>query len=430
MCQRAATAVFTALAWMLVYPAPSLAKPTRSLASPVVRSQIASQSSFHERVPARSAVGPRLNSHPDSGLESRRDARTTSRLITVAAHSSKTPASDQETARANLSAGVASRQPRVHTAEQERPSAARFVIAAADRGPRPAGRIDRSRRSAWIAESTVRYSFPALRETGPSRPPADGAATGDEPASGNPSTLTNVGSVLRSGPELRGDTETPPLRSTEEAASAPVLLPSLHDSRGRLVVPPPLYGSRDILIRQNQMADREGLDRVRDDADLLGLRREKELVPLPENDTIRVDERLPASRRFSRPWTAAFLNVLARDFYASFHSPLQIDSAVRTVEFQQRLIRSNGNAAPAEGDTASPHLTGQAVDIAKRGLSLAQVAWMRVYLQPLIEQGKIDVEEEFQQACFHISVYQNYMPASTPHVSVAAASRLPSEPLP
>jgi len=28
----------------------------------------------------------------------------------------------------------------------------------------------------------------------------------------------------------------------------------------------------------------------------------------------------------------------------------------------------------------------------------------------LIEQGKIDVEEEFQQACFHISVYRNYVP--------------------
>ena len=35
---------------------------------------------------------------------------------------------------------------------------------------------------------------------------------------------------------------------------------------------------------------------------------------------------------------------------------------------------------------------------------------MRAYLQPLIEQGKIDVEEEFQQACFHISVYKSYAP--------------------
>ena len=73
-------------------------------------------------------------------------------------------------------------------------------------------------------------------------------------------------------------------------------------------------------------------------------------------------------------------------------------------------IHINGNAAPAEGDTASPHLTGQAIDIAKHGLSLTQIAWLRGYLLPLVQQGKVDVEEEFQQACFHISVYKKYLP--------------------
>jgi hypothetical protein len=166
------------------------------------------------------------------------------------------------------------------------------------------------------------------------------------------------------------------------------------------------------------MADRDGLNRVRDDADLLDLRREKKLVALPDNETLHVDARLPENRRFSRPWTAAFLAILARDYYTNFHAPLQVDSAVRTVEFQQRLIRTNGNAAPSTGDTASPHLTGQAIDIAKGGLSRTQIAWMRTYLQPLISLGKIDVEEEFQQSCFHISVYKNYLPIGLAHVSV------------
>jgi hypothetical protein len=169
------------------------------------------------------------------------------------------------------------------------------------------------------------------------------------------------------------------------------------------------------------MADRDGLDRVRDDADLLDLRREKKLVALPESDALTVDYRLPIDRRYSRPWTAAFLAVMAHDYYASFHSPLQVDSAVRTIAVQQRLVRTNGNAAPTTGDTASPHLTGQAVDIAKGGLSRIQIAWMRAYLQPLIDQGKIDVEEEFQQACFHISVYKAFLPAVYPHVAVTAA---------
>jgi len=105
-----------------------------------------------------------------------------------------------------------------------------------------------------------------------------------------------------------------------------------------------------------------------------------------------------------------------------FHEPVQVNSAVRTVAFQRHLERTNGNAAPASGETASPHLTGEAIDIAKRGLTLAQIAWMRAYLQPLIEQGKIDVEEEFQQACFHISVYQKYLPGAVgPRFTLAAS---------
>jgi hypothetical protein len=50
------------------------------------------------------------------------------------------------------------------------------------------------------------------------------------------------------------------------------------------------------------------------------------------------------------------------------------------------------------------------MDLGKRGMSVAQIAWMRAYLLPLMQSGKIDVEEEFQQACFHISVYRTYLP--------------------
>jgi hypothetical protein len=240
----------------------------------------------------------------------------------------------------------------------------------------------------------------------------------------SPSALINIGGILHPASGIT------PLKSIEEEASTPVLLPplrvsSLYDNRGRLIVPRPLYGTHEILLHQNVMADRDGLDRIRDDADLLDLRRAKKLVALPDNETLRVDFRLPENRRFSRPWTAAFLAILARDYYTSFHSPLQVDSAVRTVQTQQRLIRTNGNAAPISGDTASPHLTGQAVDIAKGGLSRIQIAWMRTYLQPLINLGKIDVEEEFQQSCFHISVYKNYLPIGAAHAGITTRQLAP-----
>jgi hypothetical protein len=222
---------------------------------------------------------------------------------------------------------------------------------------------------------------------------------------------------------IRRNSPRPQLPSVEEAAANPVILPSLYNKRGRLIVPPPLKGSHEILIRQNQVADRDGLDRIQNDDDLLEMRNKRLLVSLPASNALQIDERLPVNRRYCRPWVAQFLATLARAHYAHFHSGLQVNSAVRTVEFQQHLMHINGNAAPAEGDTASPHLTGQAIDIAKHGLSVTEIAWLRGYLLPLVQEGKVDVEEEFQQSCFHISVYRKYLPPATTPGQNPAPSR-------
>jgi Family of unknown function (DUF5715) len=250
----------------------------------------------------------------------------------------------------------------------------------------------------------------------PSRPTKGGEASTH---ARKPDTVAKPVSVVS---VIRPTTQRPQLESIETEASTPVILPTLYNKRGRLIVPPPLKGSHEILLHQNQVADREGLDRIQNDDDLLDMRSSRMLVSLPVNNAIQVDERLPIDRRYCRPWTAEFLATLAREHYAHFHTALQVNSAVRTVEFQQRLMHINGNAAPADGDTASPHLTGQAIDIAKHGLSLTEIAWMRGYLLPLVQQGKVDVEEEFQQSCFHISVYKKYLPpADIPRHNLASS---------
>ena len=151
--------------------------------------------------------------------------------------------------------------------------------------------------------------------------------------------------------------------------------------------------------------------RIQDDDDLNRMRAAHLLVPVRESDALEVNSELPANRRYARPWTERFVQDTARAYYARFREPLRLNSAVRTVTYQLRLQRVNGNAAPVDGEDASPHLTGQAIDFGKRGMSVAEIAWMRAYLGPIMESGKIDVEEEFQQACFHISVYKAYMPA-------------------
>jgi hypothetical protein len=176
-------------------------------------------------------------------------------------------------------------------------------------------------------------------------------------------------------------------------------------------MPPPMRGSLTSLERQNEKAEAENLERIEDEDDLSDRIARKLLVPVPVSAALTVNENLPEHHRYCRPWTARFLADLARAHAAQFHGPLDVSSAVRTVEYQKRLMAVNGNAAAAEGDVVSPHLTGATIDIAKSGLTRQEIGWMRYWLQPLQAAGKIDEEEEFQQACFHITVYKSYVPA-------------------
>ncbi len=184
---------------------------------------------------------------------------------------------------------------------------------------------------------------------------------------------------------------------------------------GKIVAMAPLRGSLQSLVRQNQRTDADNLERILNDSDLHERIAQGVLVPVPASSALAVNADLPADRRYCRPWTAAFLADFSKAHDAEFHHPLEVSSAVRTVEYQKRLMRTNGNAAPAEGDVASPHLTGATIDIAKSGLSRRELYWMRNRLNTLQSQGKIDVEEEFHQSCFHITVYKSYTGAGAPH---------------
>ena len=171
---------------------------------------------------------------------------------------------------------------------------------------------------------------------------------------------------------------------------------------------PPLIGSHDVLVHQNTVAKEEGLRAIHDDKELLHLVQSGDLVSIPTNDTLHVQAKLPLNRRYCRFWTANFLQHLSTAYYLQFHQPIVVDSAVRTEVFQQKLRRINSNAAAVSGEAASPHLTGIAVDLSKSHMSAKQLDWMRNYLFELALTGKIDVEEEFHQSCFHISVYVQY----------------------
>jgi len=181
-------------------------------------------------------------------------------------------------------------------------------------------------------------------------------------------------------------------------------------SRFRRIVFPftPLKGSRESMLRQNERTFGDDLERIQDDDQLQLLTENKELVDLPESESVRIAANLPVERRYCRPWTRTFIDDMSHEYHSQFGVPLQVNSAVRTVQVQKKLRRRNRNAAMIDGDVASPHLTGAAIDIARRGMSKSQIKWMRDYLLSLRDAGQIDVAEEFRTRCFHITVYKEY----------------------
>jgi Family of unknown function (DUF5715) len=179
-------------------------------------------------------------------------------------------------------------------------------------------------------------------------------------------------------------------------------------------MPAPLKGSLESLERQNEKTDKDDLERILDEDDLKDRIANKVLVPVPVSQSLSVNPNLPETHRYCRPWTATFLSDMAQAHAERFQTSLQVTSAVRTVDYQKRLMQVNGNATQAEGDIVSPHLTGATIDIGKNTMSRPELAWMRSYLEKLQLEGKIDVEEEFRQACFHITVYKSYMPPASP----------------
>jgi Family of unknown function (DUF5715) len=176
----------------------------------------------------------------------------------------------------------------------------------------------------------------------------------------------------------------------------------------RVLWNPVFRPSRDSLLRQNEEIDRLELPRIQNDAELEQLIASQDLVPIVASQTLRFDPRLSPDRRYCRPWTRDFLEDLSEAYYKQFHSQIQVNSAVRTVQVQKKLRRHNRNAAPEKGETASSHLAGITVDIQRRGMTKQQVKWVEEYMTPLKDQGLVEPEEERHQWVFHVAVSGRY----------------------
>jgi hypothetical protein len=285
----------------------------------------------------------------------------------------------EEGYRAGFAAGLIAHRNEATSARPEDAPAPRSLVA------RSAVPVQAASEAPHFSSATVTTSVPVSGDTG--TPAAD--------------TATVPGTRKHSRPEPASLEMAPGAHEAPVSLKASMLM--LHEP-----VPAPLRGTLASLERQNRTLDEEGLQRVEDDRDLQYRIARHLLVPLPVSNGLSINPSLPDLRRYCRPWTAEFLTDLARMHEAIFHRPLRVDSAVRTVDYQRRLIAINANAAPAEGDVASPHETGATVDITKKGMTWREIGWMRRYLLDLQNAGLVDVEEEFYQSCFHVTVYDTY----------------------
>jgi hypothetical protein len=73
----------------------------------------------------------------------------------------------------------------------------------------------------------------------------------------------------------------------------------------------------------------------------------------------------------------------------------------------------NGNTAPISGPKKSSHLTGATVDIAKVGLTKAELDWLRKKLLVLEAEDLIEATEEQDQLVFHAMVFHTYSQPTT-----------------
>jgi len=181
-----------------------------------------------------------------------------------------------------------------------------------------------------------------------------------------------------------------------------------HGSRRAVRWNPLLRGSHESMLRQNEEIDRLNLPRIMDDDQLDELIARKDLVPIEESPALKIAPNIEANKRYCRPWTRAFLEDISEAYFEQFHHPIQVNSAVRTVEQQHKLRRHNRNAAAEIGEITSSHLSGLTVDLNKRGLSRKQRRWISEYVYQIQQAGMVEAAEERRQPVFHIMVYDGY----------------------
>jgi hypothetical protein len=172
-----------------------------------------------------------------------------------------------------------------------------------------------------------------------------------------------------------------------------------------------LKGSRESMVRQNQMANEEDLTRLRSKNQILTFLENGYLVSLAEGFPFKVESGLPIWRQAARPWTAGLLSEVSDSLKNKFNKSLLISSCVRDFKTQKRLRRQLGKgAAKTNGPLATTHFTGSTCDISQKTLSYREKAFIRKILLTYEKLCLVEATEHgsSRNRHFHVFVSKRY----------------------
>ena len=176
-------------------------------------------------------------------------------------------------------------------------------------------------------------------------------------------------------------------------------------------------GSSDAICAERDAAVAAGFEPITE-ANFASMIKVGTLVSVPDDgDIIWHRTELVAKYAYIRPYALKILKAeLVVEFWKNFRNPINIASAARTVERQDRLrkgkIKGGGNATSSNTYTAngkrhcaSSHIYGTTVDIGYKAYSPKEVAWLEGRLLLLERDGIVQMTKERHHACFHVHFY-------------------------
>lgn len=181
------------------------------------------------------------------------------------------------------------------------------------------------------------------------------------------------------------------------------------------VAAPSLRRTHKQFLAEAAAADKHGLTRLKDQAQLERAIKQQVVVRVPDSGVgfaidAEVGKHATANQeyyRYARPHTLLFIERLGKEYASrAKNGQFVISSLVRTCKYQRLMRRKEGNTNAA--DCESTHTTGATIDIKLLSIADPQRKWFKRVLVSLRSRGYIHAAHEVRQAVYHVMVLPTF----------------------